>query len=137
MGPSESTPFSARLDARLVARLKTRSARERVSASQLAERYIDEGLRSEEFPGIEFRNGPAGRRTSLKGAPDVWEVVRDVQAAREAGIADPLATVGAASELTEAQVRLAAAYYAEYPEEIDSRIAAERELTDRLLAAAS
>lgn len=136
MSASESTPFSARLDARLVARLKTWSARERVSASQLAERYIEEGLRAEEFPGIEFRNGPAGRRASLNGGPDIWEVVRDVEAAREAGVADPLATVGAASDLTEGQVRLAAAYYAEYPEEIDLRIAAERELTDRLLAAA-
>jgi hypothetical protein len=134
MRQNESTSFSARLDARLVARLKTRSARDGMSASQLAERYIDEGLRSEEFPGIEFRPGPAGRRAALTGGPDVWEVVRDVRAAREASAADPLAIVAAASELTEAQVRLAAAYYTEYPEEIDARIAAEEELTERLLA---
>ena len=130
----QTTPFSARLDSRLVERLKVRSARDGVSASQLAERYIDEGIRSEEFPGIEFRPGPAGRRAALIGGPDVWEIVRDVRAAREARATEPLAVVAAASELTDAQMRLAAAYYTEYPEEIDARIAEEEELTERLLA---
>jgi hypothetical protein len=133
--PGESTQFSARLDAELVARLKVRSSRDGVSASQLAERYIDEGLRSEEFPGVVFRQGPAGRRAGLSGGPDVWEIVRDVRAAREAGVADPVATVALASELTDADVRVAAAYYAAYPSEIDARIAAEEELAERLLSA--
>ncbi|HEU0247808.1 MAG TPA: hypothetical protein VFR38_12050, partial [Gaiellaceae bacterium] len=112
------------------------SARDGVSASQLAERYIDEGLRSEELPGIEFRPGPTGRRAALMDGPDIWEIVRDVRAAREAGAADPQATVAAASELTDAQVRLAAAYYTAYPDEIDARIAADEELIERLLAGA-
>ena len=134
MSTEQTTPFSARLDVRLVERLKARSARDGVSASQLAERFIDEGLRSEELPGIEFRPGPAGRRAGLSGGPDIWEIVRDVRAARDAGAADPLAAVAAASDLTDAQVRLAAAYYTEHPEEIDARISAEEELTERLLA---
>jgi hypothetical protein len=131
---SESTPFSARLDARLVERLKKWSAREGMSASQLAERFIDEGLRNEEFPGIVFRPGPTGRRAGLVDGPDVWEIVRDVRAAREAGVPDALAHVAETSELTDLQVRLALAYYTEYPDEVDARIDADEELTARLVA---
>lgn len=134
MSTEQTTPFSARLDVRLVERLKARSARDGVSASQLAERYIDEGLRSGELPGIEFRPGPTGRRAGLSGGPDVWEIVRDVRGAREAGATDPFAAVALASDLTDAQVRLAAAYYTAYPEEIDARISAEDELAEKLLA---
>lgn len=136
MKPASTVQFSARLDADIVARLKTQSAREGLSASQLAERYIDEGLRAEEFPGIEFRPGPTGRRAALMDGPDIWEIVRDVRAAREAGAAEPHALVAAASDLTDAQVRLAAAYYTVYPDEIDARIAADEELVERLLAGA-
>jgi len=129
----QTTPFSARLDARLVERLKSLSVRDGISASQLAERYIDEGIRSEEFPGIVFRSGPAGRRAGLVGGPDVWEVVRDLRAA----VGDPVGLVLAASDLSDVQVRLAAAYAAAYPDEVDARIAAEDELTERLLAGVS
>jgi hypothetical protein len=134
MASEQTTPFSARLNTRLVERLKALSTRDGVSASQLAERYIDEGIRSEEFPGIVFRPGPAGRRAGLVGGPDVWEVVRDLRRAEESGAADPGATVMGASDLSDVQVRLAAAYYAAYPDEVDARIAAEEELTQRLLA---
>jgi hypothetical protein len=60
--------------------------------SRVAERLIDEGLRMEEFPGVVFRSGPTGRRASLLGGPDVWEVVADLQRAnRQPG--DPVETV--------------------------------------------
>lgn len=43
------------------------------------------------FPGIVFRDGPAGRRAGLVGGPDVWEVIEvlraegwDVQATADA-----------------------------------------------------
>ena len=134
MASERTTSFSARLDRRLVERLKLLGARNGLSASQLAERFIDEGLRSEEFPGLVFRPGPAGRRAGLVGGPDVWEIVRDLHGARDWGVADPAATVAAASELSDAQVRLAAAYYAAYPDEIDARLADETELTARLVA---
>jgi hypothetical protein len=134
---AERTPFSARLDAGLVERLKAAGAREGISASQVAERFIDEGLRSEEFPGITFRPGPTGRRAGIMGGPDVWEIVRDLRRAGEAEAADPVAVVASASDLAEAQVRLAAAYHAAYPREIDERIADEDALVDRLLAGAA
>lgn len=28
----------------------------------------------QQFPQIEFREGPAGRRAGLRGGPDVWEI---------------------------------------------------------------
>ena len=41
----------------------------------LIQRYVAEGIEMDEHPGIHFRSGPAGRRPSLVGGPDVWEVV--------------------------------------------------------------
>jgi hypothetical protein len=43
----------------------------------VAEHLIEEGLRTEEFPGIAFRQGPTGRRVGLVGGPDVWEIARE------------------------------------------------------------
>lgn len=130
-----STPFSARLERDLVDRLRKLSARERVSVSQLVERYLEEAVRAEELPGIVFRPGPAGRRAGVLGGPDVWEIVRDVHAAAAAGERDTVARVLATTDLGEEQVRLALAYHAAYPAEVDARIAAEADLAERLLAA--
>lgn len=129
-----TTPFSARFDAGLVGRLRTLAARHGMSASELAERFVEEGVRSTELPGIVFRGGPAGRRAGVVGGPDVWEIVRDVQAARAAGSRDPVAHVLSTTDLGEEQVRTALAYHAAYPEEADLRIAEEAELVERLLA---
>jgi hypothetical protein len=126
--------FSARLDAGLLERLRRESAREGVAVSQLAERYIEEGVRASEFPGITFRPGPAGRRAGLVGGPDVWEVVRDLHSASAAGRADPIAWITRTTNLSEIQVRLAVAYYSTYPDEIDARIEADEELRRSLLA---
>lgn len=123
-----TTPFSARLDSSLVARLKALSAREGLTSSQLAERFIEEGVRSAELPGIVFRAGPTGRRAGLHGGPDVWEIVRDVEHAREAHARDPIAVVVRSTDLGESDVRLALAYYARYPEDIDARISQAVEL---------
>lgn len=131
-----TTPFSARLDSRLVARLRRLSAREALTASQLAERFIEEGVRSAELPGIVFRPGPTGRRAGLHGGPDVWEIVRDVHAARDRGVRDPIRVVVRSTDLGEDQVRLALAYYARFPDDVDERIAAAGVLERALLAEA-
>lgn len=132
--PMATAPFSARLDANLVSRLKHLSAREGLTASQLAERFIEEGVRTAELPGIVFRPGPTGRRAGLHGGPDVWEIVRDVHRARAAGASDPIPVVVGSTDLSEEQVRLALAYYRRYPDDVDHRVAADEELV-RLLAA--
>jgi hypothetical protein len=129
-----TSPFSARLDSGLVERLRQLGAREGVTSSQLAERFIEEGVRSAELPGIVFRPGPTGRRAGLYGGPDVWEIVRDVNRARDSRARDPIAVVVRSTDLGEDQVRLALAYYARYPDDVDARIEQAEEL-ERALAA--
>jgi hypothetical protein len=131
-----TTPFSARLDSSLVSRLRRLSARERVPVSQLVERFLEEAMRSEELPGIVFRSGPAGRRAGVLGGPDVWEIVRDVRAAEEAGVEDPMRHLLATTDLGEEQVRLALAYHAAFAAEVEARIAEEADLVARLAAGA-
>lgn len=113
--------FSARLDPSVVDRLERRGARARLNKSRLAERYIDEGMRMEDHPGIVFRDGPTGRRAGLAGGPDVWEVISTIRAS---GIEGDEALDAAAEwgSLTVAQVRAAVQYYAEYREEVEERI---------------
>lgn len=131
-----TSPFSARLDSSLLTRLKRLSVREGLTASQLAERFIEEGVRTAELPGIVFRPGPTGRRAGLHGGPDVWEIVRDAQRARAARKRDPITVVVRSTDLREEQVRLALAYYARYPDDIDARITAAEELEQVLAAGA-
>jgi len=123
-----SRSFSARLDADLVARLDRRGQRVGLNRSRLAARYIDEGLRMDDHPGIVFRDGPAGRRAGLAGGPDVWEVIQVVRAngGGEVGL-QAAAEWGA---LNEAQVRTAVRYYSEFRDEIDERIARNVEEAD-------
>jgi hypothetical protein len=130
-----STPFSARLDSALLTRLKRLSGREQIPVSQLVERFLEEAVRAEELPGIVFRSGPAGRRAGVVGGPDVWEIVRDVQAAKEAGDTDPVRHVLATTDLGEEQVRVALAYSAAFPDEVEARIAEDAELAARLVRA--
>jgi hypothetical protein len=118
---ARSRQFSARLDPSVVDRLERRGARAGVSKSRLAERYLDEGMRMEDHPGIVFRDGPTGRRAGLAGGPDVWEVIAAIRASE----LDGDAALQAAAEwgnLTVAQVRAAVRYYAEYRAEVDERV---------------
>src|SRR5438270_11038976 len=93
--------FSARLDAAVVDRLERRGAQSGLNKSRLAERYIDEGMRMEDHPGIVFRNGPSGRRAGLAAGPDVWEVIG---ALRSTGL-DGDEAIQATAEWTSVSVR--------------------------------
>jgi len=92
--------------------------------SSTMERLLDEALRREAHPGITFRDGPSGRRAGLVAGPDVDEVTRALRAVQAEGAEDVVAAVADVSSLTEAQVRVAVAYYADHGAEIDDRIAA-------------
>jgi hypothetical protein len=117
------------MGAQVLSRLERRSRELGEPKSRVAERLIDEGLRMEEFHGVVFRDGPAGRRASLVDGPDVWEVVADLRrAGRRRG--DAVSAVVRGSGLSEQQVRLAAAYYGRYPDEIEARIEREEELEE-------
>jgi hypothetical protein len=113
--------FSARLDPDVIDRLERRGARSGLNKSRLAERYIDEGMRMEDHPGIVFREGPTGRRAGLAAGPDIWEVISSMRATGLDGEPAIQATVEW-SGLTARQVREAIGYYRDYPEEIDARV---------------
>jgi hypothetical protein len=121
--------FSARLDADVADRLERRGARSGLNKSRLAERYIDEGMRMEDHPGIVFRDGPTGRRAGLAAGPDVWEVISALRLTALEGEAAIQATAEWAG-LTVRQVRDAVGYYSAYPAEIDERIRSNGEEAD-------
>jgi uncharacterized protein (DUF433 family) len=113
-----SQPLSLRLPEATLDRLGARARSRSVAPRTLAQRYVEEGLRTDEHPLIRFVDGPAGRRPRLQGTGlDVWEailVVRDNdgnerEAAEYLGI--PLGLVQAA-----------VAYYGAYRDEIDEWI---------------
>jgi hypothetical protein len=114
--------FSARWSSDVITRLKRRSEAVGTNKSRLAERYVDEGTRMDDHPGIVFRGGPAGRRAALAAGPDIWELIATLKSGEARG---EEAIVGTAQllDLTESQVRTAVRYYGAYPDEIDERIA--------------
>ncbi len=105
----------------MVDRLERRGARVGLNRSRLAERYLDEGMRMEDHPGIVFRDGPAGRRAGLARGPDVWEVIAAIRGSGLEG-EEAVAATAEWGSLTQAQVRTAVAYYAEYPDDIAERV---------------
>lgn len=113
--------FSARWRADVLDRLERRSRHLDSSRSRLAERYVDEGLKMDEHPGIIFREGPTGRRAALPRGPDVWEVIQLLDSSPEKGDS-AVAETAEFMNLTDVQVRAALGYYATYPEDIDQRI---------------
>lgn len=98
---------------------------QRRSTSALIEELVDEGLRSRRHPLIAFRNGATGRRAVLLGGPDVWEVIGGVvggDVAVDQRVDRAVDTFG----WPRMHVDAAFAYYAEFTEEIDAEIAANR-----------
>lgn len=126
--------FSARWDADVLERLRRRSELAGTNKSRLAERYVDEGTRMDEHPGIIFRSGPSGRRAALAGGPDVWEVMATLKGGEVRGDG-AIAATAELLELTELQVRSALRYYGTYPEEIDERLRRNIEEADEAEAA--
>ncbi len=110
-----------------VARLRERAKLARESQTELAQRYIEEGLRQDEHPLIRFRDGAAGRRPVLIGSRlDVADVVATIRQNRGSieEAADYL-------ELPVEQVAAAARYYGDYREEVDRQIERVRAVAER------
>jgi uncharacterized protein (DUF433 family) len=99
-------------------RLSDWARRAGLAERTLAQRYVEEGLRHDAHPLIQFLDGPSGRRASMVGRGlDVWEVI--------ATIHDNDGSVERAAEYLQVPaglVEAAVAYYGEYRDEIDSQI---------------
>jgi len=100
--------------------------RTRRTKGAVVEALAEEALRTRRFPGIAFRSSDWNRRPWVIGtALDVWEIVAASHSY------DTPSEMAAAADLTEPQIRLALAYYSEFPEEIDAAIAeSQRPLAD-------
>ena len=119
---------------RTLSRLEADARRRGEPKARTAERLIDEGLRMADYPGIVFRDGPAGRRVALAGGPDVWEVIETLKGTGRSGerAIDATAEWG---RIAPGQVRLAVRYYADFRDEIDERIRFNRQEAERNRAA--
>lgn len=115
--------MSIRFDAALLERLRRRAAVHDSTPSGLAQRLVDEGLRSQEHPGIVFRDGPSGRRAALAAGPDVWEVVSAVRSSGAKDEKRAIAVTATEMSLSRARVQLALEYYGSFPGEIDTQVA--------------
>ena len=80
----------------------------------------------DDHPGVLFRDGPAGRRATVVGGPDVWEVVRAVKAARaaEPEMSDDelLTMVTDNTGVDRHMMRIALDYWSAYPDEVDALV---------------
>ena len=107
----------------VLALLERRARQLRVPKTVLAERYVEEGLTMEAFPGIVFRDGPAGRRPGLLGGPDVWEVV-EIFLAEDRDLEATTERLSVRPGVLDTAIR----YYAANPTEVDGWIERNREL---------
>jgi hypothetical protein len=124
-------PASFRLPEELLRRINDEAAERHTSVTALVAALLDEGLKTRRFPGIVHRDGPTGRRAGVVGGPDVWEIVTALKQGRGKGeqrlrrLADELG-------LPLQHLRTALAFYAEFPDEIDERIAINERTARRL-----
>jgi hypothetical protein len=114
--------FSARWADSVLDRLQKRSETEGICKSRLAERYVDEGIRMDEHPGIEFRDGPTGRRAALPRGPDIWQLVMALKEFEPRGEEAIVATAQLLN-LDVSEVCAGVRYYDAFPAEVDDRIA--------------
>lgn len=124
----ETKPRSVRFEPSVTKRLISYVATHPgLSAGSATNRFVDEGLRMEEHPGVFFRTGASGRRAVLVGGPDVWEVIRGVHSARSAepklDSEEIIQLVAQTSGIPERMIRIAVSYWAAFPDEIEVQIA--------------
>ncbi len=123
-----SRPRSFRFPDTLLASLQARARQRGESANALLERYLEEGLRSDDHPLIVFREGAAGRRATLAGTRlDVAQVI-DTLRESDNSVEAAAAYLG----IPEQHVRAAVRYYADFQDDVDEwrervRAIAERE----------
>lgn len=127
----ERTHFSFRVDAGTRKRLREEARVRRISESELARRYVTEGVRRDRHPRITFTEHAGGRRPALRSRPRL-DVRVVVEAWREN--ARDESAVAASYELDAADVRAALEYYREFRAEIDEEARRAREDAERLEA---
>ena len=109
-----ASPITTRLPDWLDGDLKELFARTREGRSEGLRRIVEEWWAMDRFSEIEFREGVSGRRASVRGGPDVWEIM---MVAEDYG--DDLAGLRAHFEwLPREKLDHALAYAATFPDQI-------------------
>lgn len=119
--------FSLRVATAVFEDLERRAYEVAESRTALAERYIAEGMKMDEHPGVYFRQGALGRRAAIVGTRiDVWQVLQTV---REHGnsVEEAADYLG----LPVSKVRAAVSYAAAYRDEVDDIASRETVVADR------
>ena len=122
-----SQVLSVRLADEAAEEVKRIARRERRSASEVTGRAVEEWLRMERFPLIEFRSLSGDRQACLKGRLPVWQVLL---VGKAHGM--EVDKTAAHLQLKVEQVRSAFDYYAAFPEEIDGLLEDNRQGPERL-----
>jgi hypothetical protein len=81
------------------------------------------------YPGVIFRDGPAGRRPALSHGPDVAEVISLIRNLEESGD-EAIAEAARWLDVSQPDVRAAVDYYVEFTDEVDGDIARRAEAAD-------
>lgn len=123
-------PASFRLPEHLLERLEEEGRARGTSITSLVTALLDEGLKTRRFPGVIYRDGPAGRRAGLVGGPDIWEIVRDLHHAPGRGM-QRIEHVATETGVPVDRLLLASDFYAGHPEEIDALIDADERAAQR------
>ena len=130
-GQAGTRQFSMRVSKPIFDDLERRARETAEARNALAERYIAEGVRMDEHPGIYFREGALGRRAALIGTRlDVWQMIQTLRN-HENSLEQTAGYLG----VTVSRVRAAVRYYVAYQDEIDA--VAEREMEAALRAEAA
>lgn len=122
-------PMSVKLPPWLDEELRREFEERGESASEGLRRILEAWWVRRHLPGVEFREGLAGRRAAVEGGPEVWEIVsvlRDYGGER-GKLEEHFAWL--ADEALEA----ALAYYDRFPDRVDALVE-ENERTGRYLA---
>lgn len=122
------TALAFRLRSGTVERLRRRARELGESQTALVERYVEEGLRTDEHPLIYFRAGANGRRrAALVGTRlDVWQAIETIRQ-NDNSVHDAADYLGLPVE----KVRAAVRYYADHQDEVDEWAAGARSIAER------
>lgn len=127
MGSETKRGVSFRFHPRTIERLRLRAREAGESQAALAARYLEEGMRLDEHPGIYFRDAGSGRRPALLGTHlDVAQIIETLRQ-NESSIEETAEYL----DLSPAHVEAAVRYYASYADEVDEWIEQSRAIAQR------
>src|SRR5438093_13602175 len=117
-------PFSMRMDEDTHEQLLARAKAVDLTASQLVNRYVKEGLRMDEHPGVAFVNTSNGRRAVLASRPriQVIDLIATWQGQRQ-----NVSETARYFEVSDDDVKAAVRYYAAFKTELDEAIRQHRD----------